>query len=41
MALRDFTDGKGNAWRVWDTRPMTGRVREAYQRGWLTFEQGG
>ena len=40
MARREFTDGTGNAWRVWDTRPATGRVRTAYRRGWLTFEQG-
>lgn len=40
MALREFTDATGNAWRVWDTRPVTGRVRAEYQRGWLTFEQG-
>ena len=40
MALREFQDSKGNPWRVWDTLPQTGRVREEYQRGWLTFEQG-
>jgi hypothetical protein len=41
MGLREFTDGKGTAWRVRDTRPLTGRVRAEFQGGWITFEQGG
>ena len=41
MTLREFTDGLGKPWRVWDTRPATGRVREAFRDGWLTFEHGG
>jgi hypothetical protein len=41
MALREFDDGKGNLWRVWATRPQSGRVREQFRGGWLTFEPGG
>ena len=37
--LREFTDSAGIAWRVWDTRPTTAAVRDAYLDGWLTFEQ--
>lgn len=40
MALREFTDRRGNSWRVWATRPATGNVRPELQDGWLTFEQG-
>jgi hypothetical protein len=40
MALREFMDGRGKSWRVWDTRPRGGTVREDYRDGWLTFEQG-
>jgi hypothetical protein len=40
MALRQFQDGKGNQWRVWDTRPERSAVHEDLQGGWLTFEFG-
>ena len=40
MALREFTDRRGNSWRVWETRPTTDNVRPELQDGWLTFEQG-
>ena len=45
MALRDFTDKQGRAWRVWDVTPETmhpSTRTEDYMRdyleGWLTFE---
>jgi hypothetical protein len=41
MALREFTDARGNPWRVWDTRPTTGNVRPHLTEGWLTFEHEG
>jgi hypothetical protein len=40
MALREFTDARGNAWRVWETRPTSHRLRPEFASGWLTFEQG-
>ncbi len=40
MALREFTDARGIAWRVWDTRPVSTAIRDAFRGGWLTFEQG-
>jgi hypothetical protein len=40
MALREFVDGSGKTWRVWETRPTTGIVREEFKHGWLTFENG-
>ena len=45
MALREFTDGDGRGWRVWDIRPeeLPNATRvEDYLRplvdGWLVFE---
>ena len=39
MAYREFTDSKGDAWRVWSTVPMAGsRLRNGFDQGWLTFE---
>jgi hypothetical protein len=40
MALREFTDHRGNTWRVWETRPASDNVRPELLGGWLTFEQG-
>jgi len=42
MAIREFTDSAGIAWRVWSTTPRAGAVYgESYQAGWLTFESAG
>jgi hypothetical protein len=45
MALREFLDAKGRAWRVWDVRPeqLHGAVRaeeylQGFLDGWLVFE---
>jgi hypothetical protein len=39
MAIRDFTDSAGVAWRVWSTTPRAGAVyEESHKTGWLTFE---
>ena len=39
MAIRDFTDSAGTAWRVWSTTPRAGAVfEESHKAGWLTFE---
>jgi hypothetical protein len=39
MAIRDFTDSAGIAWRVWSTTPRAGAVYdESHKAGWLTFE---
>jgi hypothetical protein len=39
MAIRDFTDSAGIAWRVWSTTARAeGVYVEAYKEGWLTFE---
>lgn len=39
MAIREFTDAAGVAWRVWNTTPMPGAVFEqSHKTGWLTFE---
>ena len=39
MAIRDFTDSAGIAWRVWSTTPRAGAVfEESHKAGWLTFE---
>ena len=41
MAIRDFTDSAGVAWRVWDTIPRLGAAYDERRRGgWLTFENG-
>jgi hypothetical protein len=42
MPLREFTDRTGATWRVWETRPNTGRgtLRPGFVDGWLTFEHG-
>ena len=38
MAIREFTDSAGIAWRVWSTTPRTGTVYdESHKGGWLTF----
>jgi hypothetical protein len=48
MALREFSDGQGRRWRVWDIRPdqLHGATRaEDYLQnmihGWLAFEPAG
>jgi hypothetical protein len=48
MALREFSDGQGRRWRVWDIRPdqLHGATRaEDYlqnmMHGWLAFEPAG
>lgn len=45
MALRDFRDSKGVAWKVWDVTPESLDRRTAaedhmheWQDGWLVFE---
>lgn len=39
MALREFVDSSGKAWRVWFTLPMRGAVvAGTVENGWLTFE---
>lgn len=45
MALREFSDGKGVLWRVWDVTPDALSKRTAaedymrdWQDGWLCFE---
>ena len=41
MALRTYTDGDGNEWRVWPVTPSTGAgtLGKSYQGGWLCFER--
>lgn len=42
MAYREFTDGDGVFWQVWETRPGdTANVRAPFAGGWLTFESTG
>ena len=42
MALREFEDGQGKRWRVWDTVPgRTEGLEDAFRAGWLTFDNGG
>jgi hypothetical protein len=45
MGLREFRDGKGTQWRVWDVRPDVLDKRTTaedymrdWQEGWLCFE---
>ena len=39
MGYREFVDGDGVEWRVWETRPRTGaNVRPALAAGWVSFE---
>ena len=39
MAIREFTDSAGVAWRVWSTTPRAGAYYdESHRTGWLTFE---
>ena len=41
MPVREFTDGDGVRWVVWDTRPTTqARLGTHFAAGWLTFECG-
>ena len=41
MALREFEDGAGSQWRVWETVPATtAGIREENRAGWLTFDNG-
>jgi hypothetical protein len=41
MALREFEDGRGQRWRVWDTVPArTEGLDDNYRGGWLTFDNG-
>jgi hypothetical protein len=42
VALREFTDGDGEEWRVWLVTPTSGgwqALAEAYRGGWLCFER--
>jgi len=42
MALREFTDARGNRWTVWSTVPARrSGVPIELREGWLTFESGG
>jgi hypothetical protein len=42
MPSRDFQDGNGITWRVWNTVPISGAViNTGFERGWLTFESSG
>jgi hypothetical protein len=47
MALRSFTDSKGQGWRVWDVVPQyevsrdEGALTPGLQGGWLCFETNG
>lgn len=39
MPSREFEDGTGVAWRVWNTVPVSGAVfNPGFEKGWLTFE---
>jgi hypothetical protein len=39
MAMREFRDSVGVAWRVWMTTPHAGAIyEERFRAGWLTFE---
>lgn len=39
MAIREFADSTGTAWRVWSTTPRADAVfDESHKGGWLTFE---
>lgn len=41
MAYREFTDSRGNVWRVWSTVPTTASgLSGGFARGWLTFNSG-
>ena len=42
MAYREFRDGAGTNWKVWDTYPQPAHrgVMAALKEGWLTFESG-
>ena len=41
MALREFEDGRGERWRVWDTIPArTEGLEDTFRAGWLTFDNG-
>jgi len=41
MALREFEDGRGERWRVWDTVPArTEGLEDTFRAGWLTFDNG-
>jgi hypothetical protein len=42
VALRDFTDGDGDEWRVWMVTPTSSgsqALAQAYRGGWLCFER--
>lgn len=46
MALRNFTDSQGTAWRVWNVVPQYAASRDeemmtpGLQGGWLCFDSG-
>ena len=40
MGLREFEDGRGGRWRVWDTVPMRRDAMGGFRSGWLTFDNG-
>jgi hypothetical protein len=40
MPLREFQDGTGERWRVWDTVPARAESMGEFREGWLTFDNG-
>ena len=40
MPLREFDDGDGGRWRVWDTVPVRAESMGDFRGGWLTFDNG-
>ena len=40
MPLREFDDGDGGRWRVWDTVPVRAESMGEFRGGWLTFDNG-
>ena len=40
MGLREFQDGRGGQWRVWDTVTVRADAAGTFRSGWLTFDNG-
>lgn len=40
MGLREFEDGRGGQWRVWDTVPVRTDAMGGLRSGWLMFGNG-